>query len=241
MSTTLYPSAPPLDIDFIVGLAVVLLALVLAGTLFFDRWARFRATGAIRWWAVMVAGGLTTLALCIFILVHHPVLGSALVILFIAGWTISFFSYGPGWWAGVRLLYLGQVRIGDDIQTDKYQGRLVGAELSRAHLLSPDGTHIYVPWSTLSGPVVVRSKRAHWPVRVQFDFRDVPSREERRRVEVRATLCPYRVWSEPVTIRSALDRPSRLDVELWSWSKEGSSLAADFLRRAVREDNSPSE
>lgn len=142
---------------------------------------------------------------------------------------------GP-WAAGFGLIIAGRLRIGDFLSVGDMSGTLDGVGLLRARLVNADGALAHIPWSYLAGAVVSRPSGAPRVARIHIDYSNPPSPEERRQLEVRAALCPYRVWSHPVVVRTDPERPERLDVELWSWSEESARLAEDFLRRAAARD-----
>ena len=140
------------------------------------------------------------------------------------------------WWSGITLILSGRIRSGDFVAIDQVRGIFKGGDMVRAQVEDDNGVHVYLPWSAFAGKVVSRASDAPRLARIPVTFSAVPNPEERRQLEIRATLCPYRVWSRPVLVRPHPEHPERLEVELWSWSDEGARLSEDFLRRAARRD-----
>ncbi|MBX2810882.1 MAG: hypothetical protein KTR25_03700 [Myxococcales bacterium] len=206
---------------------MVILSLILAGT---ERW---RAAQTLRWYLVFVAVATTTCGAIVAITIWKPALGSTLLM----GLTVAVIwrltGYLPGWWAGLRLFLTRRLKVNDTIVTEHYEGQFVRAGLLRAHIVSPDGADIFLPWPQLAKPVQIRSTCAHWPVKTYIQLPRLPTREERRTLEVQAAYCPYRVWSKPVLVRPDPAQPSQLCIELWSWSPEGRDLAVDYLLRVT--------
>lgn len=167
---------------------------------------------------------------------ERPIVGTFLFALPFVAWLIHLARRLGPWWSGLGLVLGGHLRPGDLVAVGRVEGRFEGADLLRARLLSTDGERVFLPWSALAGEVFARTAGAARLVQIPVDLPHLPSPEERSQIELRAMLCPYRLWDRPVFVHPSLERAERLDVRLWTWSDEAASLAGDYLRRSLERD-----